>query len=136
MKAALCILLASTLIASAAEPGPLTLEKSIPLPAVQGGFDLMAVDVAGQRLFLCAEENNTVEVYDDARHRIYVSCGAGVLEVIAQKDADHYALAASIPTAKGAGASWLSPELDRLYLAVPAHESQPAELRVYRPPAK
>jgi len=325
MKAAFCIFFASALIACAAEPTALTLEKSIPLPAVKGGFDLMAVDVAGQRLFLCAEENNTVEVldlaagkalrslpgfaepkwavyrpeqqrlyilqatgtvavldartfapvkdykfkekannlrfdaktgellvgigktfgaiasvdttkdattgeialtdfpkqfevedgrifanvpkanhiavidraarkvvatwpvseakdnvsmgfdraqhrlfigcepgkfvvfdttagrsvasldiaaesdgihYDAARHRIYVSCGAGVLEVIAQKDAGHYALAASVPTAKGAGTSWFSPELDRLCLAVPAHDGQPAELRVYRPPSK
>jgi len=71
--------------------------------------------------------------YDAKRHRIYVSCGAGSLDVIAQKDADHYALAASVPTVKGAGTSWFSPELDRLYLAVPAHEGQPAELRVYRP---
>ena len=75
--------------------------------------------------------------YDAKRHRIYVSCGAGSLDIIAQTDADHYALAASVPTVKGAGTSWFSPELDRLYVAVPARDGQPAELRVYHPtPAK
>jgi len=74
--------------------------------------------------------------YDAKRHRIYVSCGAGSLDVITQTDADHYALTASMPTVKGAGTSCFSPELDRLYLAVPAHDGQPAELRVYRPAAE
>lgn len=326
MKPSLFVLLASSLFAVAAPSAPLTLEKSIPLTDVKGGFDLMAVDAPGHRLFLCAEENNSVEVidlaagkrlkslpgfaepkwavyrarqhrlyisqasgavavldsrtfapvkeykfrekannlrfdaatgelfvgigktfgaiaivdtakdsmtgeipladfpkqfevegerifvnvpkanhiavidrakrevvatwpvaeakenvpmgfdrkqhrlfigcepgklvvfdsvagksvasldiaaesdgvhYDAKRHRIYVSCGAGSIDVVAQTDADHYVLATSLPTVKGAGTSWYSPELDRLYLAVPAHDAQPAELRVYRPsPAK
>jgi DNA-binding beta-propeller fold protein YncE len=42
----------------------LQLEKSISLPGVKGGFDLMASDVAGQRLFVAASDNNTVEVLD------------------------------------------------------------------------
>lgn len=322
MKISLFIALASSLFASASESAPLMLEKSIPLPGVKGGFDMMAVDAPGQRLFLCAEENNSVEVidlaagkrlkslpgfkepkwavyrpeqqrlyisqgsgavavldsrtfapvkefafrekannlrfdlatgelfvgigdtfgaiatvdtakdaltgeirladypkqfeveggrifvnvpkanhiavidrvkrkvvatwpvaeakdnvpmgfdraqhrlfigcepgklvvfdsasgksvasldiaaesdgvhYDAARRRIYVSCGAGSLDIITQIDADHYALAGRVPTAKGAGTSWFSPELDRLYLAVPAHEGLAAEMRVYRP---
>lgn len=49
-------------MASAAEP--LHLEKTYPLPAVKGGFDLMAADVAGQRLFVNAEDNGTTEVID------------------------------------------------------------------------
>lgn len=81
-----------------------------------------------------AAESDSVH-YDAARHRIYVSCGAGSLDVIAQNDIDHYALVERVPTVKGAGTSWFSPELDRLYLAVPAHDSKPAELRVYRPQA-
>lgn len=40
------------------------LTKTIPLPAVKGGFDFMAADVAGKRLFLNAEENGTTEVID------------------------------------------------------------------------
>lgn len=42
----------------------LTLERTVPLPRVKGGFDLMALDVAGQRLFVAAEDNHTVEVID------------------------------------------------------------------------
>ena len=43
---------------------PLQFHQSIPLPHVKGGFDLMAVDMAGQRLFLNAEDNGTTEVID------------------------------------------------------------------------
>ena len=42
----------------------LRLDTTIELPSVKGGFDLMAADVAGRRLFVAAEDNNTVEVLD------------------------------------------------------------------------
>ena len=42
----------------------LELDSSIALPNVQGGFDLMAVDLERQRLFVSAEANHTVEVAD------------------------------------------------------------------------
>ncbi len=40
----------------------LQLQRSIQLPNIKGGFDLMAVDVKGERLFVSAEDNHTVEV--------------------------------------------------------------------------
>src|SRR5436190_19651801 len=43
---------------------PLTLDKRIPLEKVEGRIDHMAADVAGQRLFVAALGNNTVEVLD------------------------------------------------------------------------
>ncbi len=43
---------------------PLSLEKIIPLEKVEGRIDHMAADVAGQRLFVAALGNNTVEVVD------------------------------------------------------------------------
>lgn len=43
---------------------PLKLEKSIELPDVQGRIDHMSIDVKGQRLFVAALGNNTVEVID------------------------------------------------------------------------
>ena len=43
---------------------PLKLEKSIQLPDVQGRIDHMSIDVKGQRLFVSALGNNTVEVID------------------------------------------------------------------------
>ncbi len=49
---------------SISDTSVLQLEKTIQLPHVKGGFDLMAVDVTGQRLFISAEDNHTVEVID------------------------------------------------------------------------
>jgi YVTN family beta-propeller protein len=42
----------------------LTLDKTIPLTGVKGRIDHMAADVDGQRLFVAALENNSVEVLD------------------------------------------------------------------------
>jgi len=42
----------------------LKLVKTIELPNVKGGFDLMAADVAGKRLFVSGQDNHTVEVID------------------------------------------------------------------------
>jgi len=43
---------------------PLRLEKTIELPDVQGRIDHLSVDVKGQRLFVAALGNNTLEVID------------------------------------------------------------------------
>jgi len=50
--------------AQAEEPTLLRLVQSIPLPDVEGRIDHMAVDLKGQRLFVAALGNNTVEVLD------------------------------------------------------------------------
>jgi hypothetical protein len=42
----------------------LKLEQTIELPDVQGRIDHMSIDIAGQRLFVSALGNNTVEVVD------------------------------------------------------------------------
>jgi WD40 repeat protein len=42
----------------------LQLVRTIPLPNVEGRIDHMAVDVAGQRLFIAALGNNTIEIVD------------------------------------------------------------------------
>jgi len=69
--------------------------------------------------------------YDHGHKRIYMSCGEGFIDVFQQQDADHYSPLAKIPTASGARTSLFVPELDRLYLAVPRHVGQGAEVRVY-----
>ena len=43
---------------------PLKLIQTIPLPGVPGALDHMAIDVRGQRLFVPAEQHQTVEVID------------------------------------------------------------------------
>ena len=43
---------------------PLRLEKSVEMPDVQGRIDHLSIDVKGQRLFVSALGNNTLEVID------------------------------------------------------------------------
>jgi len=61
---ALVMLFVAGVIAAAQSAPPLSLEKTIELPDVQGRIDHMSVDVKGQRLFVSALGNNTVEVID------------------------------------------------------------------------
>jgi YVTN family beta-propeller protein len=60
----LVILFACASLAWGQASQPLRLEKTIELPEVQGRIDHMSVDVTGQRLFVSALGNNTVEVID------------------------------------------------------------------------
>lgn len=62
IAAALCMLLAAG--AAVAEQPPLTRTRVIALPGVEGRIDHMAIDVKGQRLFVAALGNNSVEVVD------------------------------------------------------------------------
>lgn len=47
--------------------------SQIALPAVKGGFDLMALDLITNRLFLSAEDNHTVEVVDVMANKLIKS---------------------------------------------------------------
>jgi len=58
------ILVALAGLAWAQAAQPLRLEKTIELPDVQGRIDHMAIDVKGERLFISALGNNTLEVID------------------------------------------------------------------------
>lgn len=69
--------------------------------------------------------------YDSARKRIYATGGEGFISVIAERDPDHYEPLQRIPTAPGARTSFFSPELNRLYVAVPRRGAKSAELFVY-----
>jgi DNA-binding beta-propeller fold protein YncE len=60
----LILLFVAAVMASAQSNAPLHLEKTIELPDVQGRIDHMSLDAKGQRLFVCALGNNTVEVID------------------------------------------------------------------------
>ena len=53
----------------AADAPPLKLTKTIPLPKVKGRFDHFAMDAKGQRLFVAALGNDTLEVLDVAEGR-------------------------------------------------------------------
>ena len=73
------------------------------------------------------------DVFVDAkRRRIYISCGQGVVDVIEQREAG-YARLAQPETVPGARTALFVPELDRLFVAVRAHASEPAAIWVFRP---
>jgi len=68
--------------------------------------------------------------YDGSRKRIYFA-GSMFIDVFEQRDVDRYDQVGHIPTSFRAKTAILVPELNRYYLAVPHHEKQTAELRVY-----
>ena len=68
--------------------------------------------------------------FDGQRKRIYFA-GSEFLDVFKQIDADHYEVAGHIKTSFRAKTAILVPELNKYYLAVPHHEKQIAELRVF-----
>jgi hypothetical protein len=75
--------------------------------------------------------------YDAAHERVYASGGrgfeVGFVYTYQQKDADHYELTGKVPTAPGAGTSFWSPELNRLYVAAPSNDKEGAAILVFEP---
>lgn len=67
----------------------------------------------------------------DGQHRRIYFAGTEFLDVFQQKDANHYDRSGHIATSFRAKTGVLVPELNKFYLAVPHHEKQVAELRVY-----
>jgi hypothetical protein len=60
----LATLLFSSSLAAGQEPQALALETHIPLPNVKGRIDHASIDVKGERLFVAAVDNHTLEVVD------------------------------------------------------------------------
>jgi len=72
---------------------------------------------ATQHLDTCGDADDVF--FDAKRRRIYVSCGAGAVDVF-QADATGYRTVARIETSSGARTSLFVPDLDRLYIAARA----------------
>lgn len=70
--------------------------------------------------------------YDPTLKRVYVSSGDGSIDVIDQRDADHYQLRRRIPTVSGARTSAFSGALNMFCLGVPRRGSEAAEIRVFK----
>jgi DNA-binding beta-propeller fold protein YncE len=64
LQAIVALVFCYTLATVRAQTAPLKLTKTIALPGVEGRIDHFAFDAAGERLFVCALGNNTVEVVD------------------------------------------------------------------------
>jgi DNA-binding beta-propeller fold protein YncE len=114
----------------------------------------MALDEANHRLFIaCRFPSNLVVLntesgdvvaklgisgdpdevfYDNKRHRIYVICGAGKIDIMEQADPNTYTASTKVSTAGGARTGLFIPERDTLVVAVPHRGSQQAEIRCYR----
>jgi DNA-binding beta-propeller fold protein YncE len=123
-----------------------------PLPAGDTQNVAMALDEADHRLFVTTRKPGKLIVldsesgkviadlpavgfvddmsYDAKLKRVYLA-GDQFLDVFEQKDADHYSLLARIPGGFRAKTATLVPELNRYYVAVPHHEKNEAEVRVY-----
>src|SRR5437588_3300345 len=68
----------------AMESASLKLQQTIALPGVEGRIDHFAFDAAGERLFICALGNNSVEVLDLRKgERIHSITGLGAPQGIA-----------------------------------------------------
>jgi DNA-binding beta-propeller fold protein YncE len=146
-----CVLTAQNAIGVMDRTGT-SLTATWPLPVeakhpVSLGFDeanhrlLVAAREPGQLIVLNSDTGKAVAKlpsvgmvddlsFDSKLKRIYLA-GDGSINIYGQKDADHYSLLASVPTRFRAKTGLLVPEWNRYYLAVPRHQGQPAEVRVY-----
>ncbi len=78
LRSALLVVCCGCIIAAHAEEKTLKLKQTIPLPGVEGRIDHFALDASGERLFVCALGNNTVEVLDLRKgERIHSITGLG-----------------------------------------------------------
>lgn len=110
-------------------------------PARMAVFDT----ASGRMIAALPSVQDTDDIYYDAAYkRIYMPGGEGFIYVFQMDDPDHYRLLAKVPTvigAKTAGhfgvAAPTGPTrvpgkgFDRVYLAVPVHGNEPAEIRIY-----
>ncbi len=123
-----------------------------PLPDLKGNFP-MVLDEAGYRAYVGCGAPPTMVVfntkageyvaktkidkdpddiyYDQARKRIYISCGSGFIDSFESDGADHYTALAKVKTSAGARTSLFVPEQNRLYLAVPRQGKQSSEVWIY-----
>ena len=69
--------------------------------------------------------------FDAQRRQLYAVCGEGVVQIVHQRDADHYETVGSISTSRGARTGLFVPSLSTLLVAAPATPGSPAHLRAY-----
>jgi len=143
----LLVIVLFAVTASAQSKPPLRLLQSIPLPDLkEGDFDHFAVDLAGNRLFATAEENNAVVVLDTkanklihtitglaAPHSMLFLPAAKQLWVVSGDDGTvkifntgTYALTETVKVTKGADASAYDPAKHLLYITAGGSDAKMA----------
>jgi sugar lactone lactonase YvrE len=101
--------------------------------ATRAPAKLIAMDAeSGARKAVLESCGDADDVMVGKRHRIYVICGSGHIDVWDTR-AGSYLKIARLETSPGARTALFVPELDRLYLAVRASQGAPAAIWVYRP---
>ena len=70
--------------------------------------------------------------FDSKRQRIYITCGAGFIDIL-RPDDTRYPRLAKITTVPGARTGLFAGDMDRLFVAARAQSGQPAAIWVYRP---
>src|SRR5437867_3470803 len=84
IRSAIFVTCCGCMTATNAEEKALKPKQTIPLPGVEGRIDHFAIDASGERLFVCALGNNTVEVLDLRKgERIHSITGLGAPQGIA-----------------------------------------------------
>jgi DNA-binding beta-propeller fold protein YncE len=97
-------------------------------PAKLAAFDWEIGGLASE-VDVCGDADDLF--VDRKLNRIYVTCGAGFIDVLTTADAK-YSRVARIPTVAGARTGLFVPEMDRLLLGVRAGFKEPAAIWVYR----
>jgi hypothetical protein len=98
-------------------------------PATLAAFDTQS----GKKLYSIETCGDSDDVFfDSKRSRVYVSCGEGFIEVIADQGKS-YTEDAKLATISGARTSLYVPQLDRYFLAVRANGHEPAAIWIFKP---
>ncbi len=97
-------------------------------PAMLGVFSLKD----GNKVATIDTCGDADDIFVDAkRHRVYITCGEGFIDVLAEKG-ESYVSEARLKTSAGTRTALFVPELNRLYVAVRATTDEPAAIWVYR----
>lgn len=108
-------------------------DRSRVLLAYRSPAALAAFSTDGEPIASAETCGDVDDLFVDAkRERVYVSCGAGYIDVL-EIDGSVYRRIARLPTATGARTSLFVPELDRLLVAVRAGPAGPAAIWVFKP---
>jgi DNA-binding beta-propeller fold protein YncE len=128
------LLLTALITATLLSAQGLKLVRTTDLPGISGDLDHMALDVAGQRLFLAAEDNGTLRVIDlktgklertlkgfNTPHSIlylpeskelYIADGSKAVQIL---DSDTFKLKKTVPTTPGSDSIAVDQANHRLY---------------------
>jgi YVTN family beta-propeller protein len=118
--------------------------SNFPMAIDREAHRLLVVFRSPARLLVMSTTNGSVlanldtcgdvdDVFVDAkRHRVYVSCGAGIVDVFEERTGSYQRIG-QVPTASGTRTSLFVAEMDRLFVAVRATGGEPAAIWVFRP---